>query len=113
MPTISGRQVFAGAGSVANLLLGSQYELAPFDGTVEIGMTSSTTVAVATCSIFSGPDVLQEPGGFIPFYATEQMPKYPDDYHWEDEVAKGDRLKIALVATAATNVDWVVRLTPA
>lgn len=112
MPTISGRQNFGAAGSVANVLLGSQYELAPFDGTIEIGLTQ-TVVNIASCSIFSGPDVLQEPGGLVPFYGTEQAPRYPDDYHWEDEVAHGDRLKIGLVATAAVIVNWVLRATPA
>jgi len=112
MPTISGRRVFAAAGSDPNVLLGSQYELAPFDGTIEIGLTQ-TALGIASCSIFSGPDVLQEPGGLIPTYLTEQAPKYPDDYHWEDEVAHGDRLKIGLVATAAVNVNWVLRATPA
>lgn len=111
MPTISGRQNFAAAGSVANVLLGSQYELAPFDGTIEIGLTS-TVLAVATCAIFSGPDILQEPPGSIPVYTTEQFPKYPDDYHWEDEVEQGDRLKIGLTATAAVIVNWVLRLSP-
>jgi hypothetical protein len=112
MPTISGRQVFGGAGSQANVFLGSQYELAPFDGTIEIGCTQ-TVANACTLAVFSGPDILQEPGGSIPVYTTEQFPKYPDDYHWEDEVAKGDRLKLALVATAACTVNWVMRLTPA
>jgi len=112
VPTISGRTVYAGAATTANLLLGSQYELAPFDGTIEIGMTI-TVANAATCSIFSGPDVLQEPLGAIPVYTTEQFPKYPDDYHWEDEVAKGDRLKIGIAVTAACTLNWVLRMTPA
>ncbi len=111
MPTITIRTAFAAAGSVANVLLGSQYELAPFNGTMQVGITV-TVVNACTFSLFAGPDVLQEPGGIIPFYGTEQMPRYPDDYHWEDEVAHGDRLKVGLVATAACNVNTSVRINP-
>jgi len=113
MPTISGRTALGVGASVANVLLGSQYELAPFDGTIEVGIFSDKNLN--TCSIFSGPDVLQEPGGAVPFGAAEAMPKYPDDYHWEDEVAQGDRLKISLSNgnALASVVNWVVRITPA
>lgn len=113
MPTISGRQALGIGASVTNVLLGSQYELAPFDGTIEIGLFADKNLV--DCSIFSGPDVLQEPGGAVPFGAAEAMPRYPDDYQWEDEVAEGDRLKISLHNgnVAATVVHWVLRITPA
>jgi hypothetical protein len=113
MPTISGRTSIATGATVQNVLLGSQYELAPFDGTIEIGIFADKNLV--TCAIFSGPDVLQEPGGAVPFGAAEAMPRYPDDYHWEDEVAQGDRLKLTLVNgnAATTLVNWVVRATPA
>jgi hypothetical protein len=113
MPTISGRNSILTTATVANVLLGSQYELAPFDGTIEIGMFADKNLV--TCSVFSGPDVLQEPGGSVPFGAAEAMPVYPDHYHWEDEVAQGDRLKISLTNgnAATTVVNWALRLTPA
>lgn len=115
MPTVSGKATIPIGGQVANVLLGSQYELAPFDGTIEIGMSSDR--ALVECAIFSGPDTLQEPGGQVPFHVigTQSMPVYPDDYHWEDEVAHGDRLKINLVNKdpAIAIVNWVLRITPA
>lgn len=116
MPTISGKVTIPISGQVTNVLLGSQYELAPFDGTIEIGLSSNR--ATTQCAIFSGPDTLQEPGGQVPFHTigTESMPVYPDDYHWEDEVAHGDRLKITLLNTdgaATAIVNWVLRITPA
>lgn len=113
MPTISGRTTIATGATVQNVLSGSQYELAPFDGTVEIAAFADK--AQVTCGVFSGPDVLQEPGGSVPFGATEAMPKYPDDYHWEDEVASGDRIKLTFTNgnAATTIVNWVVRMTPA
>lgn len=113
MPTISGRTALGIGGSVANVLLGSQYELAPFDGTIEVGVKADKSQV--TCQIFSGPDVLAEPGSAVPFAAAEAMPVYPDDYHWEDEVAHGDRLKLGLLNgnAQATVVNWAVRITPA
>lgn len=113
MPTISGRVSIATGATVPNVLLGSQYELAPFDGTIEIGMFADKNLV--DVAIFSGPDVLQEPGGIVPFGAAEAAPRYPDDYHWEDEVAHGDRLKITLHNgnAATTVVNWVLRATPA
>ncbi len=113
MPTISGRLSLAAGAQNTNVLLGSQYELAPFDGTIEVGLMADGNLV--DTAIFSGPDTLQEPGGACPFGSSEAMPKYPDDYHWEDEVAQGDRLKITLhngsVATRVIN--WVLRVTPA
>lgn len=113
MPSISGRTSIAAGASVANVFLGSQYELAPFDGTIEIGVMADKNLV--DLAIFSGPDVLAEPGSAVPFAASEAMPKYPDDYHWEDEVAQGDRLKLSLHnGNAATSiVSWALRLTPA
>ena len=113
MPTVSGRVSIATGASVANVFLGSQYEMAPFDGTIEIGVFADKNLV--DLAIFSGPDVLQEPGGACPFGASEQMPRYPDDYHWEDEVAEGDRLKLTLHNgnAATTIVNWVLRITPA
>jgi hypothetical protein len=121
MPTIVKRVLPAVSGVVDNALANSQYEFAPFDGTMEIGiMAGAPGVQVA---IFSGPDVLSEPGSTCPSTAgtaavpIEAMPKYPDDYHWEDEVAHGDRLKITVTNTNSTGVaipvNIVLRLTPA
>ena len=122
MPTISGRTISLAQGAVIeNVLLGSQYELAPADGTIEIGLLADSTAGAVTftCTIFSGPDVLQEPGGLVPqaTLATKATPAYPDDYHWEDEVARGDRLKIRIQNSSATalagTVAWILRFTPA
>ena len=112
MPTMSGRVSLAAGASSGNVLLGQQYELAPFDGTIEVGIVADKNLV--TCSVFSGPDILQQPGGLVPVGTLDAPPKYPDDYHWEDEVAKGDRLALIIVnGNAATTVaTWVVRITP-
>lgn len=113
MPTISGRTSLAIGASVANVFQGSQYEMAPFDGTIEIGVRADGNLV--NCAVFSGPDVLQEPGGVVPFGAAEATPIYPDDFLWEDEVASGDRLKLNLVnnSGAARVVNWTLRISPA
>ena len=112
MPTLSGRVPIATGANSGNVMLGQQYELAPFDGMIEVGVFADKNLV--SCSIFSGPDVLQQPGGMVPFGAAEASPKYPDDYHWEDEVAKGDRLSLSFVNGNAgtTIVNWSVKLTP-
>lgn len=115
MPTIAKRVSQAIGTTTDNVLANSQYEFAPFDGTIEIGMFA--TRSLCSCAIFSGPDVLAEPGTPIPFGAAEALPKYPDDYHWEDEVAQGDRLKITVtnsnVAAGPDIINVVLRMTPA
>lgn len=112
MPTMSGRTLVAIGANSGNVLLGQQYELAPFDGTVEVGCVA--LLNLCTVALFSGPDILQQPGGAVNVKATELL-AYPDDYQWEDEVAKGDRLSLAFQnGNAAQNtVNWAVRLTPA
>jgi hypothetical protein len=117
MPTISGKTTIAAGATNANILQGSQYEFSPFDGTIEFGIVGDRVSA--TLAMFSGPDTLQEPGGFVPFSGTagtQGFPRYPDDYHWEDEVAAGDRLKVTVVNGDGANalvVNWALRLTAA
>ena len=90
MPSISGRNSIATGVTVANVLTGSQYEFAPFDGQMIIGMKADKNLV--TCAIFSGPDTLQEPGGMVPFGASEATPNYPDEFLWEVTVARGVRM---------------------
>lgn len=109
MPTISG-STSIGAGVTTNLLVGQQYEFMPFDGTVEIGVQAAA--AGLTCSVFAGSDILQQPGGIVPSGGAGSMPKYPDDYHWEDTCLDGDRLAVNVTnpTGGAIVLNWVVRL---
>ena len=115
MPTISGTTAVLAGQENTNVLLGSQYDQMPFDGTIEIGIVSDrqdTTVA-----IFSGPDVLQEPGGLCAFSGAAGGGRanviYPDHFSWEDEAAQGDRLKITVRNPNAgtATISWVLRIT--
>ncbi len=113
MPTMSGRVDLGAGADSGNVLLGQQYELAPFHGKMEVGCCTDKNKV--TLGIFAGPDTLQEPGGLVPMTsAIDLPPKSPDDYHWEDMVAKGDRLKLTFHNgnAGACVVNWVVRLTP-
>ena|SRR5207245_1649516 len=122
MPTITKRVSLGIGTTVDNALANSQYEFAPFDGTIEVGVVASAPLV--TLAIFAGPDVLAEPNTPVPFPSgataaapIELMPIYPDNYHWEDEVAHGDRLKISLsngnTAGGPHIVNVILRLTPA
>jgi hypothetical protein len=122
VPTMSFTNVMAAGATILNVFLGSQYELAPFDGTIEVGIAVALTTFVAntvatgvTCSIFSGPDVLLEPGSPVPPKLLIGIPVYPDDYIVEDEVAQGDRLKVGLVNGNAASVTAItsLKITPA
>jgi len=112
MPSMTGRTPLAIGASVTNVLLGSQYELAPFDCTIEVGCLCDKNLV--TMNLFSGSDVLAEPGSAVPVGTLDAFPKYPDEYHWEDEAAQGDRLKLGFVNgnAAATVVTWALRITP-
>lgn len=112
MPTMSGRVSIAAGASSPNVCLGAQYELAPFHGKLEVAAFADKNLV--GIGVFAGPDILQEGGGAVPFGASEATPKYPDDYHWDDMVAKGDRLKIVFTNgnAATTIVNWVAKLTP-
>jgi hypothetical protein len=113
MPTMAGKVTITAPGTSLPIV-GQQYEYAPFDGTIEVALKSDRDLV--TCSVFSGPDILAEPGSFVPKGASGEPPRVPDDYHWIDDVAKGDRLKVTLVdanTTGSSVVYWAVRLTPA
>lgn len=109
---MSGRISLAAGATSGNVLLGQQYELAPFDGNVEFLAFCSANLM--TCSIFSGPDILLQPGAAVPFGAAEAAPVYPDHVLAEDEVAEGDRLSFVFVnGNAGANiVNWRVMLSP-
>src|SRR5229473_2654376 len=120
MPTITKRVSLAIGTTVDNVLANSQYEFAPFDGTIEVGAVGSAPLM--TLAIFSGPDVLAEPNSPMPFppgataaAPIEAMPVYPDNYHWEDEVAHGDRLKVSVTNGNTANgphvANVIMRLT--
>jgi len=112
MPVISGRQSIT-FGTKFFPFAGSQFEYIPFDGEMEIGLKVDRTLVTAT--LFSGPDVLGEPGQLIPIGAANEPPKVPDDFHWIEKVAQGDRIKMIISEENASGTSvlfFVGRLTP-
>lgn len=112
MPSLVFRNSLLTGTGVQNVLLGSQYELAPFDGNMMIGIKADKNLV--TCGVLSGPDTLAESGSPVHFGASEAVPIYPDEFAYEDIVAHGDRLKVSLQNNnaATTIVNTIVRLSP-
>lgn len=110
MPIINQRNSIA-AGASANPLSGSQYEYLPFNALVEIGITSSVNLVLATVS--SGSDILMEEGP-VTLGTADIFPRYPDEFTLQDVAAAGDRLKINIRNTnaGAATVMTSVRITP-
>src|SRR6267142_3689413 len=73
VPSITGRSAINAGASVTNVFLGSQYELAPFDCTIEVGCLCDKNLV--TMNLFSGSDVLAEPGSAVPVGTIEFFPK--------------------------------------
>lgn len=115
MPSIVKRFSMAIGTTIDNAFAASQYEFAPFDGTIEIGITAQRTLV--TCALFSGPDVLAEPNSPVASKGADVLPVYPDDFPYEDEVAHGDRIKLTLIngntAAGPDAVNVILRMTPA
>lgn len=110
MPIINVRNSVA-AGASVNPLSGSQYEYLPFNALVEIGVTSSVNLVLATVS--SGSDILMEEGP-VTLGTADIFPRYPDEFTLQDVAAAGDRLKINIRNTnaGAATVMTSVRITP-
>lgn len=112
MPTHNTQQTVPANGTL-NLMLNSQYEYLPWPAAVEFGLMADATGLVLTLQ--SGSDVLSEEGP-VPFSATAGLyPKYPDDFHWSDEAAMGDRIKVLVRNTTGAGIPCrlVSKLTPA
>ena len=112
MPTWTFRQSVPLSG-VANPMTGTQWEYLPFPAMIEIGMLTEGAAGSILATILSGPDTLAEEQP-VQNVAAGIWPKYPDDFHWQDEAAMGDRFKINLRNTtgAAVIVNGVVKITP-
>ena len=113
MPTATFRNVVAGATTVENVLVGSQYEILTYPAEVFIGITQDAgTIGDIVVTIYSGTDVLAEEQ---PISAANRIPLWPDDFPYNDIAAAMDRLKIKLRnTTAATSrtVLTMLRLNP-
>ena len=111
MPLIKQTTVLA-ANATANPLQGSQYEYLPFDALVEFAILAIAP-SVATASVFSGSDVLQQRTE-VDGLALASPIIYPDHYNLQDVAAAGERLGVELqdISGLGTTVRTAVRITP-
>ncbi len=99
-------------GQVDSVMTGSIYERLPWNALVEIGIVADAAGVLAT--IASGSDTLVESGPVDLAVAAGRLPVYPDQFHYPDEAAFNDLLKITLRDTSGVNrtASVAVRFTP-
>jgi hypothetical protein len=92
-------------------LSGAQYEYLPWPSLVEFGFLADAAGVLAT--VYSGSDLLAEEGP-VDVGTINTLPQYPFQFHYADEAAGGDRLKVTLRDTsgAVRTVMCVIRITP-
>jgi hypothetical protein len=111
MPTIKKRTTMTASGQ-AFPLQGDQYEILPYDALCEFAVLVDTGGAVRV-TVYSGSDLLQQSAvGDILAVASPIL--YPDHYNLNDVAARGERLSVELLETAAGTpiVRTQVRITP-
>lgn len=92
-----------------NVLSGNQYEFAPFNGVVEIGLSQEASAGTLECDILaSGQAVATR---FRPKIASA-FPVYPEDF-FRFGVLKGDRIVVRARETVGTQTDlyWTLKFT--
>jgi|SRR6267143_2823539 len=110
MPSVPIRTAL-GASLTAFPLVGSRYEIAPFDCAIEIAVQADATGVLATLG--SGTDAIQDEGP-VQLATINVSPKYPDDFYLSDVVGQGERIVYQLRETsgAARVVLSVIKITP-
>jgi hypothetical protein len=94
------------AGASVNVMAGQQYEFCPFHANVRIAAV--TTAAGVLMTVYDGTDLVQQEGPVVGNFAADQFPKYPDDFHIQDDMAAGDRINITLRNTTAGTLVAIV-----
>lgn len=100
--------VFGAAGTQFNVLQGTNLQYAPFDGTVKVGASQSTSTG--TLNAFAGSDQFIDQATIPP---NNRVPILPDDFMVLDEIAisEGAQIKIDITVAAASSVFLTVELT--
>lgn len=112
MALIQNQTSIAAASVNDNVLVGSQFEFAPYNALVEFGICGDANAVDLRVDVYSGQDVLTEQ---MQPSAQARVPVYPDDFILQDVVRAGERIKIRvrnLNAGAARTLFHSVRLTP-
>lgn len=112
MPVFRNNQTIAIAGSVENILVGSQFEILPFTANIwslRFGLVASVDLVFA--DVYSGTDILMENGEISD---AARWPVDPDDFDIVDVAQAGERIKIRLRNdnAAAAIVQTIVKFIP-
>lgn len=112
MPSILVQSTDVADGSTTNPLIGSQYEVLPFDAFVEFAVYADTGDTF-TLSVFSGTDVLMQ-NAPMPILATATPIIYPDHFYLNDGVGAGERLSVQAIngTGAVASFRTLLRITP-
>lgn len=95
-----------------NIWTGTQYEFAPYDCLLELGVMGSATGLQVTFA--TGADVLAIDQAVTVVRAANQYPIYPDDFTINDVVGEGERIVQAIRNTTGGTLSHFsgIKLTP-
>lgn len=109
MPQILRQQVFAAAGSVANIFSDSAFEYVRQNAV--LSMACAQTVAANFITVNIGSDVVCEEHEPHVIAGASVYPQIPDFFYYQDVAAAMDRLVIAMRATVAVTFKAVALIT--
>lgn len=96
----------------ANVWTGTQFEFAPYDSLLELGVMGSATGLQVTFA--TGADTLAIDQAVTVVRAANQYPIYPDDFVINDVVGEGERIVEAIRNTTGGALSHLsgIKLTP-
>jgi hypothetical protein len=112
MPLLQRTDSVAANAFNANVWTGTQFEFAPYDALLELGVMGSATGLQFTFA--TGADTLAIDQAVTVVRAANQYPLYPDDFSVNDVVGEGERIVEAIRNTTAGALSHfsAIKLTP-
>lgn len=112
MPFLQRTDSIAANAFNANVWTGTQFEFAPFDCLLELGVMGSATGLQVTFA--TGADTLAIDQAVTVVRAANEYPKYPDDFVINDAVGEGERIIEAIRNTTGGALSHFsgIKLTP-
>ena len=100
MPLHQSEHTITAASTTQNLLSGTPWETMPYNAHVAIALVADSNNADLVIDVHSGLDII---GDNVTPSAADRTPVNPDDYTITDVVGQGERLKIRVQNTHASN----------
>lgn len=112
MPYLQRTDSIAANGFNPNVWTGTQFEFAPYDALLELGVMGSATGLSVTFA--TGADTLAIDQSCTIVRLANQYPIYPDDFTINDVVGEGERIIEAIRNTTAGALSHLsaIKLTP-